>query len=147
MVRSRVALAYSRSTCGAAVTLLSRPDNLARSSAFCAVEAGELAVDGVDLGAQLHAHRRAVGHFDVAALARLDARLERRDVTLQLLDVRMLLAIALARLGQRGALDVQLRAQRGAGARAGAVLQAVDLPAQRDHVRMALVVADRMRAY
>ena len=55
---------------------------------------------------------RAVGHLDVAALAGLDARLERRDVALQFLDVRILLAVALPRLDQRGALGIELRAQR-----------------------------------
>ena len=37
MVRSRVALAYSRSTCGAAVTFFSSPVSLARNPAFCAL--------------------------------------------------------------------------------------------------------------
>ena len=104
MVRSRVALAYSRSTCGAAVTFFSRPVNLPRRRGVLRRDARELAVDGIDLRAQLHAHRRAIGHLDIAALAGLDARLERRDIALQVLDVRIFLAVALARLGQRGAL-------------------------------------------
>ena len=46
--------------------------------------------------------------FHVATLAVLDARLERRDVALQPLDVRVFSAITLSRFGERRALRAEL---------------------------------------
>src|SRR6185295_1556772 len=79
-------------------------------------EAGELAVDGVDLCAQLHSDGRAIGQLHVALLAAVDARLERRDVAFEALDVGMLRAVALARLVERGLLLAALRGTRAPGA-------------------------------
>jgi len=68
----------------------------------------DLRVGRVQLCLQLHGHGRIGRERRVGRLAGLDARFQRLDVALDALDVRMVLAVALARFRKNGSLLLHL---------------------------------------